>query len=121
MLSGNSGVGKSSIFRALGGEAVVGDVSRHGMGRQTTTAARLYRMPGGFLIDSPGVNEFGLGQITPSELVQGFREMREPATTCRFTDCTHLVEPGCGVVAALAQGRIAESRYQSYKSLLEAP
>jgi ribosome biogenesis GTPase / thiamine phosphate phosphatase len=118
LLSGNSGVGKSSIFRALGGEAVVGDVSRHGMGRQTTTAARLYRMPDGFLIDSPGVNEFGLGPITPSELVQGFREMREPATACRFTDCTHLVEPGCGVQVAVGDGRIAESRYHSYESIL---
>ncbi|HUN28428.1 MAG TPA: ribosome small subunit-dependent GTPase A [Alphaproteobacteria bacterium] len=120
LLSGNSGVGKSSIFRALGGEAVVGEVSRHGMGRQTTTAARLYRLPSGFLIDSPGVNEFGLGPIAPAELVQGFREMREPATACRFTDCTHLVEPGCGVQAAVAGGRIAASRYHSYKSLLAA-
>jgi ribosome biogenesis GTPase len=91
------------------------------MGRQTTTAARLYRLPSGFLIDSPGVNEFGLGPITASELVQGYREMREPATTCRFTDCTHLVEPGCGVQAAVADGRIAASRYHSYKSLLHAP
>ena len=119
LLSGNSGVGKSSIFRALGGEAVVGDVSRHGLGRQTTTAARLYRLPSGFLIDSPGVNEFGLGRIRPAELVQGFREMREPATTCRFTDCTHLVEPGCGVQAAVMDGRIAASRYASYKSLAQ--
>ena len=121
LLCGNSGVGKSSIFRALGGEAVVGNVSRHGLGRQTTTAARLYRLPSGFLIDSPGVNEFGLGAITAPELVQGFREMREPATTCRFTDCTHLVEPGCGVQAAVADGRIAPSRYASYKSLAQSP
>jgi ribosome biogenesis GTPase len=120
LLCGNSGVGKSSIFRALGGEGHVGDVSRHGIGRQTTTVARLYRLPSGFLIDSPGVNEFGLGRITPSELVQGFREMREPAATCRFTDCTHLVEPGCGVQAAVADGRIAASRYASYKSLAQA-
>ena len=119
LLSGNSGVGKSSIFRALGGDAVVGSVSRHGLGRQTTTAARLYRLPSGFLIDSPGVNEFGLGPIAPAELVQGFPEMREPATTCRFTDCTHLVEPGCGVQAAVMQGRIAPSRYASYKSLAQ--
>jgi ribosome biogenesis GTPase len=120
LLCGNSGVGKSSIFRALGGEGHVGEVSRHGIGRQTTTVARLYRLPTGFLIDSPGVNEFGLGRITPSELVQGFREMREPAATCRFTDCTHLVEPGCGVQAAVADGRIAASRYTSYKSLAQA-
>ena len=118
LLCGISGVGKSTIFRALGGEASVGEVSRHGLGRQTTTAARLYRLPDGFLIDSPGVNEFGLGRVTAAELVEGFREMREPATHCRFTDCTHTVEPGCGVKAALTQGRIAESRYKSYAALL---
>lgn len=121
LLCGVSGVGKSSIFRALGGEAVVGDVSRYGIGRQTTTAARLYRLPDGFLIDSPGVAEFGLGAIRPSELVEGFREMREPARQCRFTDCSHLHEPGCAVQAAVAQGRIAESRYASYRRILESP
>jgi ribosome biogenesis GTPase / thiamine phosphate phosphatase len=118
LLCGNSGVGKSSIFRSLGGEASVGEVSRHGLGRQTTTAARLYRMPSGFLIDSPGVNEFGLGRIEAAELVQGFREMREPSTTCRFKDCTHLREPGCGVKAAVADGKIAASRYASYERIL---
>jgi ribosome biogenesis GTPase len=121
LLSGNSGVGKSSIFRALGGEANVGEVSRHGLGRQTTTAARLYRLPDGFLIDSPGVNEFGLGKIAPAELIHGFREMVEPATTCRFTDCTHLREPGCGVRAAVESGAIAASRYASYERILTDP
>jgi ribosome biogenesis GTPase / thiamine phosphate phosphatase len=118
LLCGNSGVGKSTIFRALGGEASVGDVSRRGIGRQTTTAARLYRLPSGFLIDSPGVSEFGLGRIEPAELVQGFREMRKPAEDCRFTDCTHLREPDCGVKAAVADGRIAASRYASYERIL---
>ncbi|HEY5340161.1 MAG TPA: ribosome small subunit-dependent GTPase A, partial [Candidatus Aquilonibacter sp.] len=121
LLCGNSGVGKSSIFLALGGQGNVGAVSRHGMGRQTTSAARLYRLPNGFLIDSPGVNEFGLGKIEPGELVAGFREMREPATGCRFTDCTHLREPGCGVREALAAGRIAASRYASYERILLEP
>jgi ribosome biogenesis GTPase len=118
MLAGNSGVGKSTIFRALGGEAVIGDVSRFGLGRQTTTTARLYRIGEGFLIDSPGVNEFGLGAIEPHELALGFREMREPARRCRFTDCTHLREPDCAVLAALAQGGIAASRYASYARIL---
>jgi ribosome biogenesis GTPase len=118
LLCGVSGVGKSSIFRALGGDAVVGDVSRHGLGRQTTTAARLYRMPDGFLIDSPGVAEFGLGAITAPELVEGFREMRELAPRCRFTDCSHLHEPDCAVRAAVAAGSIAESRYESYRRIL---
>ncbi len=121
LLVGNSGVGKSSIFKALGGEASVGEVSRHGLGRQTTTAARLYRLGDGFLIDSPGVNEFGLGPITPAELVEGFRELREAAVDCRFTDCTHLVEPDCCVKAAVDERRIAPSRYASYKGLAEGP
>ena len=121
LLCGVSGVGKSTIFRALGGDAVVGDVSRHGLGRQTTTAARLYRLPDGFLIDSPGVAEFGLGKIEPAELVQGFREMREPALRCRFSDCTHLQEPDCAVQSAVREGSIAESRYASYRRILEEP
>jgi ribosome biogenesis GTPase len=119
LLCGVSGVGKSSIFRALGGDAVVGTVSRHGLGRQTTTAARLYRLPDGFLIDSPGVAEFGLGEIGPPELIHGFREMPEPATRCRFTDCSHLREPGCGVIQAVDEGHIARSRYESYRRILE--
>lgn len=118
LLSGVSGVGKSSIFRALGGEAVIGDVSRHGIGRQTTSASRLYRMPDGFLIDSPGVAEFGLGAITPGELVEGFREMRGLAGKCRFTDCSHTHEPDCAVLAAVGAGHIAQSRYESYRRIL---
>ena len=120
LLCGVSGVGKSSIFRALGGDAVIGDVSRHGLGRQTTTASRLYRMPNGFLIDSPGVAEFGLGTITPGELVEAFREMRDLPAQCRFTDCSHLHEPDCAVRAAVADGRIAESRYESYRRILSS-
>ena len=118
LLCGVSGVGKSSIFRALGGDAVVGDVSRHGLGRQTTSAARLYRMPEGFLIDSPGVAEFGLGAVTPAELADGFREMPDLAVRCRFSDCTHLQEPDCAVQAAVVDGTIAESRYGSYRRIL---
>lgn len=121
LLCGVSGVGKSSIFKALGGDASVGEVSRHGLGRQTTSAARLYRMGDGFLIDSPGVNEFGLGKIEPAELVEGFPEIRQPATTCRFTDCTHLREPDCGVQAAVAGGRVPESRYASFRKILLEP
>jgi ribosome biogenesis GTPase len=121
LLTGVSGVGKSSIFRALGGEAHVGDTSRFGLGRQTTTAARLHRLGGGFLIDSPGINEFGLGELRPQELVQGFPEMREAALRCRFSDCTHLREPGCAVRQAVADGAIAASRYQSYAQILTAP
>lgn len=121
LLCGISGVGKSSMFKALGGDASVGEVSRYGMGRQTTTAARLYRMSDGFLIDSPGVNEFGLGKVEAAELTQAFVEMVEPATHCRFTDCTHLHEPDCGVRTAVADSRIAASRYESYRKILLEP
>ena len=119
LLSGVSGVGKSTIFRALGGEGSVGEVSRHGIGRQTTTAARLYRMTDGFLIDSPGVNEFGLGTIGPRELADAFREMREPALRCRFGDCTHLREPGCGVREGVDLGVISASRFASFSKIAE--
>jgi ribosome biogenesis GTPase len=117
MLAGVSGVGKSTIFRALGGQAEIGEVSRHGLGRQTTSTARLYRREEGFLIDSPGINEFGLGKLAPRELASLFREMREPSARCRFADCSHLSEPGCAVQEAVGQGSIAQSRYASFRSI----
>jgi ribosome biogenesis GTPase len=120
LLCGVSGVGKSSIFRALGGRGAIGDVSRHGRGRQTTTAARLCRIEDGFLIDSPGIAEFGLGAISPRELASAFVEMSEAAERCRFADCTHLHEPDCGVRAAVASGAIDPSRYASYRQILGA-
>jgi len=119
LLVGQSGVGKSSIFRALGGTSEVGDVSRHGRGRQTTTTARLFRMGDGFLIDSPGVGAFELGEIDPLELTRAFVEFREPATACRFRDCAHTAEPGCAVRAAVDAGSIAASRYESYRLILD--
>lgn len=114
LLAGVSGVGKSTIFRALGGEAATGEVSRHGLGRQTTSAARLYRIGEGFLIDSPGVSAFGLGRIASNELASAFREMAGPAGRCRFTDCSHLQEPGCAIRAEVERGSIAASRYASF-------
>lgn len=121
LLVGNSGVGKSTIFKALGGIGVVGDLSRFGRGRQTTTSARLFRFGDGFLIDSPGIGEFILDPMPATELAQLFAEMREPAQRCRFKDCRHLGEPGCAVLAAVAAGTIAPSRYASYKEILENP
>ena len=118
LLVGNSGVGKSSIFRALGGTATVGELSRFGRGRQTTTSARLFQTAaGGFLVDSPGIGEFILDPVPPAELAKLFVEMREPATRCRFDDCRHLLEPDCAVLEAVDQGHIAASRYESYREL----
>jgi len=117
LLVGNSGVGKSSIFRALGGTATVGDLSRFGRGRQTTSSARLFQTADGFLIDSPGIGEFSLDPMPLEELPELFVELREPATRCRFDDCRHLSEPDCAVREAVAEGRIAASRYASYREL----
>jgi ribosome biogenesis GTPase len=121
LLVGNSGVGKSSIFRALGGIAVVGDLSRFGRGRQTTTSARLVRLGDGFLIDSPGIGEFTLDPLPPTKVAELFAEMRELAHRCRFADCRHLSEPDCAVRAAVDEGRIAPSRYASYREIVETP
>lgn len=121
LLVGNSGVGKSTIFRALGGDSAIGEVSRYGLGRQTTTSGRLYRLESGFLIDSPGINEFGLGALDAATLAPAFREMAQPSIRCRFTDCTHLQEPDCAVQAAVQAGTIAPSRYASYRKILLEP
>ncbi len=118
LLVGNSGVGKSSIFRALGGIGVVGDLSRFGRGRQTTTSARLARLGDGFLIDSPGIGEFDLDPMPADEVGWLFVEMREPATRCRFSNCRHLTEPGCAVRVAVDAGSIAASRYASYAEIV---
>jgi len=119
LLVGQSGVGKSSIFAALGGAGVAGDVSKIGRGRQTTTTGRLYRLATGFLIDSPGVGEFELDGPDAAGVAGGFIEIDARAGTCRFGDCAHRHEPGCAVVAAVGTGEIVASRYASYLAILE--
>jgi ribosome biogenesis GTPase len=121
LLIGQSGVGKSSLFRALGGTAAVGDVSKIGRGRQTTSAGRLHRFPDGFLIDSPGVSDFHLHGFDGPTVASGFVEFEPLLGTCRFTDCTHRIEPGCAIRAALAAGAIAPSRYASYREIVGRP
>ncbi len=117
LLIGHSGAGKSSLFRALGGESVIGDVSKSGSGRQTTMSSRLLRLDDGFLIDSPGIGQFALHEVTPAELAWAFKEIRPYAGTCRFADCTHRVEPDCAVVAAGRAGTISPSRFASYRTI----
>jgi ribosome biogenesis GTPase len=119
LLVGQSGVGKSSIYRALGGATEVGEVSRFGRGRQTTTAARLLRLGSGFLIDSPGVGAFELGDVTSAEMTRAFVEFEPLASECRFRDCAHMAEPGCAVRRAVDDGRVALSRYDSYRLILD--
>ncbi len=118
LLIGQSGVGKSSLFGALGGPADVGDVSKTGRGNQTTTSGRLHRFSDGFLIDSPGVGEFEVRGCTPAQISLGFREFAPLVGRCRFADCVHRSEPGCAVRATVADGAIASSRYESYRVIL---
>jgi ribosome biogenesis GTPase len=119
MLVGQSGVGKSSLLRQLvpGSEAPIGELIRDDEGRHTTTATRLYEVPGGGeIIDSPGVRDFApaIDRLNDSDL--GFLEIETLAPRCRFSDCRHLREPDCAVRAAVGSG-ISERRYESYRRL----
>ncbi|MDX1626899.1 MAG: ribosome small subunit-dependent GTPase A, partial [Wenzhouxiangellaceae bacterium] len=123
LLAGQSGVGKSSLSNALvpGIELETRRLSRTtGKGRHTTTSARLHPLPaGGWLVDTPGVWEYGLWRMPPEELVRGFPEIRERAAGCRFRNCLHLEEPGCAVREAADDGAIPASRYRAWRSLLK--
>jgi ribosome biogenesis GTPase len=119
MLVGQSGVGKSSLLRQLvpGSEAAIGELIRDDEGRHTTTATRLYQLPGGGeIIDSPGVRDFApaIDRLNGSDL--GFPEIEALAPRCRFADCRHLREPNCAVRAAIGSG-LSERRYESYRRL----
>lgn len=123
LLSGNSGVGKSSIINALipGAEAATAAVSNAtDSGTHTTTASRMYDLPGGGrLIDIPGVRGFGTLEFDKLEVGHFFPEIFAESCNCRFSDCTHTQgEPGCAVVQAIEDHRIARSRYASYLSIL---
>jgi ribosome biogenesis GTPase len=120
LLVGQSGVGKSSLVNALAPEAAAqtAQLTRDAEGRHTTTTARWYDLGGGgALIDAPGVRDFA----PPAHLVRaaerGFVEIHAHSVECRFNDCRHFEEPGCGVRAAVALGRIAARRYESYRRL----
>jgi len=124
LLSGHSGVGKSSflnsVFPAL--ELKTQDVSGwSGKGTHTTTFAEMFDLPGGGqVIDTPGLREFGLVDISRQELSGYFPEMRILAGQCNFNNCVHMEEPGCAVKAAVEDGRIAMDRYVSYCTILDS-
>jgi len=123
VLVGASGMGKSSLLNRLVPEAnaTVGEISLAlDAGRHTTTHARLYPLAqGGALIDSPGMQEFGLKHLNQHELMAAFPEIRSRLGQCRFHNCRHLKEPGCAVLAA-AGGDILPSRLRAYHALLKA-
>lgn len=123
VLSGQSGVGKSSLLNALipGLDLRVGDVGeRKGRGRHTTVASALYPYPGGgYVADTPGLQYLALWEVAPVDLSIGFPEILAAREACRFNDCVHRSEPGCAVMAAVEIGDISRRRYDSYLGLLD--
>jgi len=121
-LVGHSGVGKSSILNAIDQrlQLVTNTLHRRGTGRHTTTASTLYDFGGGtYLIDTPGIREFGLWDLDRSTLRDYFPEFDEPSESCRFTDCTHVHEPHCEVKERLQRGELNAARYETYLRLYE--
>ena len=121
LFSGNSGVGKSTIINRLvpGVNLRTAEISdAHQMGQHTTTFSEMIPLGGGWLIDTPGIKGFGTFDMEPEELTSYFREIFRFSKDCRFSNCTHTHEPGCAVLQALEDHYIAQSRYQSYLSML---
>lgn len=123
LFSGESGVGKSSLIKALdpGLDPKIGQISTaHLQGKHTTSLYEMYRLAsGGYVIDSPGLRGFGLVDLEKEEIARYFPEMLRAAENCRFTPCTHTHEPGCAVKEAVETGEIAAERYSSYLGMLE--
>ena len=121
LLSGNSGVGKSTLLNALFGREMTrtGKISdAHDKGMHTTTFSEIYFLPDGAIIDTPGIKGFGAVDMQKEEVSHYFPEIFRVGRDCRFGNCTHTNEPGCAVQEAVIKGEIAVSRYESYLSLL---
>jgi ribosome biogenesis GTPase len=125
LVLGPSGAGKSTLVNLMvaDAKAQIGEISQAlNTGRHTTTATQWYWLDAGrtsALIDSPGFQEFGLRHIAADRLAALMPDIGRHASQCRFYNCTHRHEPGCGVLAALARGEIAESRYRIYREIFE--
>ena len=121
LLSGNSGVGKSTLINRLVPEANLrtAEISdAHNTGQHTTTFSEMIPLGSGWITDTPGIKGFGTFDMEPEEITSYFREIFRFSKDCRFSNCTHTHEPGCAVLKALAAHYIAPSRYQSYHSML---
>lgn len=123
LLSGNSGVGKSTLVRTIDPSLDIrtGEISEsHRKGRHTTTFSTMYPIgSSGYIIDTPGIKGFGLIDIEDHELWHYYPEMMRVAADCKFYNCTHTHEPECAVVRAVECGEIAYSRYESYLKILD--
>jgi ribosome biogenesis GTPase len=123
LLSGHSGVGKSTLINRLlpGVQLRTAEISdAHNTGMHTTTFSEMIPLPGeGWLIDTPGIKGFGTFDIEPEELTSYFKDIFHFSKDCRFSNCTHTHEPGCAVLKAVEDHYIAASRYQSYLSMLQ--
>ncbi|CCH51374.1 ribosome small subunit-dependent GTPase A [Fibrisoma limi BUZ 3] len=123
LLSGHSGVGKSSLVNAIAPNLNLrtSEVSTFAnKGVHTTTFAEMFELaPDTYIIDTPGIKELGLADMEKEEISHYFPEMRDRLNQCRFHNCLHLNEPGCAVKDAVGEGDIAETRYMSYLSMIE--
>ena len=123
LFSGHSGTGKSAIISAIDPTLNLrtGDISKvHNKGKHTTTFAEMFPLAEGYMIDTPGIKEFGLIQYSKEEVRDYFPEIRAYNNRCKFDDCSHTHEPGCLVQKAVESGEIAPSRYLNYIAILEA-
>jgi ribosome biogenesis GTPase len=122
LLSGNSGVGKSTLINRLvpGANLRTAELSdAYNMGMHTTTFSEMIPLTSGYLIDTPGIKGFGTFDMEPEEITGYFKDIFHFSKDCRFSNCTHTHEPGCAVLKAVEEHYIAESRYQSYLSMLD--
>ena len=122
LLSGNSGVGKSTLINRLvpGANLRTAEISdAHNTGMHTTTFSEMIELSSGYLIDTPGIKGFGTFDMEPEEITSYFKDIFHFSKDCRFSNCTHTHEPGCAVLKAVEEHYIAESRYQSYLSMLD--
>lgn len=123
LLSGHSGVGKSTLINAIHPQANLktGNISEFSeKGKHVTTFAEMFELPfGGYVIDTPGIKEFGLLDIEPGEVSHYFREMRQLVSDCKFNNCLHVSEPQCAVRQAAEERRIPAERYRNYLNILE--